>query len=86
MLKVIGMITYLLLALLIITYHSSIKMAPYEAMCGGRCRSPIGWFEVGEVELLGPYLVYQTIEKVKLIQERLKKTQSHQNVLFERAA
>ncbi|CAN4090624.1 unnamed protein product [Withania somnifera] len=30
------------------SYHSSIKMAPYEALYGRKCRSPIGWFEVGE--------------------------------------
>ncbi|KAH0720584.1 hypothetical protein KY290_005079 [Solanum tuberosum] len=30
-------------------YHSSIGMAPFEALYVRRCRSPIGWFEVGEV-------------------------------------
>ncbi|XP_060202389.1 uncharacterized protein LOC132630808, partial [Lycium barbarum] len=53
------------------SYHASIGMAPFEALYGRRCISPIGWFEVGEAELLGPDLVYQAIEKVKLIQERL---------------
>ncbi|KAK4374933.1 hypothetical protein RND71_005610 [Anisodus tanguticus] len=46
-------------------------MTPYEALYGRRCRSPIGWFEVGESKLVGPNLVHQAIEKVKLIQERL---------------
>ncbi|WMV14317.1 hypothetical protein MTR67_007702 [Solanum verrucosum] len=59
-------------------YHSSIQMAPYEALYGRRCRSPIGWFEVGEAGLIGPYLVHQAIEKVKVIQERLKTAQSRQ--------
>ncbi|XP_075106758.1 uncharacterized protein LOC142179783 [Nicotiana tabacum] len=59
-------------------YHSSIKMAPYEDLYGQRCRSPIGWFKVGEAKLLGPNLVYQDVEKVKLIQERLKMAQSYQ--------
>ena len=31
------------------SYHSSIQMAPYEALYGRRCRSHVGWFEVGEV-------------------------------------
>ncbi|WMV25944.1 hypothetical protein MTR67_019329 [Solanum verrucosum] len=39
-------------------YHSSILMAPYEALYGRRCRSPIGWFEVGEDGLIGPDLVH----------------------------
>ncbi|XP_049373445.1 uncharacterized protein LOC125838428 [Solanum verrucosum] len=59
-------------------YHSSIQMAPYEALYGRRCRSPIGWFEVGEAGLIGPDLVHQAMEKVKVIQERLKMAQSRQ--------
>ncbi|WMV54974.1 hypothetical protein MTR67_048359 [Solanum verrucosum] len=54
------------------SYHSSIQMAPYEALYGRRCRSRIGWFEVGEAGLIGPFLVHQAMEKVKVIQERLK--------------
>ncbi|XP_075096565.1 uncharacterized protein LOC107786335 [Nicotiana tabacum] len=59
-------------------YHSSIKMASYKALYGRRCRSPIGWFEVGEAELLGPDLVYQAMEKVNLIQRHLKTAQNRQ--------
>ena len=51
------------------SYHSNIKMAPYEALYGRKCRSPIGWFEVGETALLGPDLVHQAMEKVKVIQQ-----------------
>ncbi|KAH0639227.1 hypothetical protein KY285_035813 [Solanum tuberosum] len=36
------------------SYHSSISMGPFEAFYGRRCRYPLGWFEVGEVALLGP--------------------------------
>jgi len=54
------------------SYHSSIQMAPYEAPYGGRCRSPIGLFEVGESGLIGPDLVCQAMEKVEVIQEGLK--------------
>ncbi|WMV49180.1 hypothetical protein MTR67_042565 [Solanum verrucosum] len=53
-------------------------MAPYEDLYGRRCRSPIGWFEIGEAGLIGPDLVHQAMEKVKVIQERLKTAQSHQ--------
>ncbi|XP_070034602.1 uncharacterized protein [Nicotiana tomentosiformis] len=52
-------------------------MAPFEALYGRRCRSPIGWFEIGEAELIGPDLVRQAMEKVKIIKERLKTTKSH---------
>ncbi|WMV32925.1 hypothetical protein MTR67_026310 [Solanum verrucosum] len=53
-------------------------MAPYEALFGRRCRSPIGWFEVGEAGLIGPDIVHQAMDKVKVIQERLKTAQSCQ--------
>ena len=49
------------------SYHSSIQMALYEALYGRRFRSPIGWFEVGEAGLIGPDIVHQAMEKVKVI-------------------
>ena len=36
------------------SYHSSIGMALLEALYGRRCRSPVGWFEIGESSILGP--------------------------------
>ncbi|XP_070057331.1 uncharacterized protein [Nicotiana tomentosiformis] len=53
-------------------------MAPFEALYGRRCRSLIGWFDIGEAELIRPDLVYQAMEKVKTIKERLKTAPSHQ--------
>ncbi|WMV57820.1 hypothetical protein MTR67_051205 [Solanum verrucosum] len=57
------------------SYHSIIKMASYEALYGMKCRSPIGWFEVGETTLFGPDLVLQAMEKVKVIQQWLATAQ-----------
>ncbi|XP_059310025.1 uncharacterized protein LOC132061185 [Lycium ferocissimum] len=42
---------------------------PYKALYGWKCRSPIGWFDVGENKLVGQDLIQQAIEKFKLIQE-----------------
>lgn len=53
-------------------------MAPFEALYGKRCRSPVGWFEIGEADLIGPDLVHQAMEKVKIIKERMKTAQSRQ--------
>ena len=61
------------------SYHSSIQMAPYEALYGRRCRSPVGWFEVGEAALIWPDSVLYAMEKVQLIRDRLKTAQSRQN-------
>ena len=59
-------------------YHSSIGMAPFEALYGRRCRTPLCWHESGESVVLGPELVHETTEKVKLIQEKMKASQSRQ--------
>ncbi|XP_038896525.1 uncharacterized protein LOC120084776 [Benincasa hispida] len=53
-------------------YYSSIGMAPYEALYGRPCRTLVCWNEVGERKLLGPKLVQQTTDTVKLIRENLK--------------
>ncbi|XP_077249415.1 uncharacterized protein LOC143888918 [Tasmannia lanceolata] len=60
------------------SYQQSIQMAPFEALYGRACRSPLCWVEVGERQLLGPKLVEETSEKVTLIRERLKAAQSRQ--------
>ena len=58
------------------SYHSSIQMAPFEALYGRKCRSPVGWFETGETKLLGPDLVQEAVEKVKLIRDMMQTAQS----------
>ncbi|KAF3628898.1 hypothetical protein FXO38_27977 [Capsicum annuum] len=60
------------------SYYSSIQMAPFEALYGMRYRSPIGWFKVSEASVIGPDLVFDALEKVQLIRERLWATQSRQ--------
>ncbi|XP_070046603.1 uncharacterized protein [Nicotiana tomentosiformis] len=59
-------------------------MAHYEAIYGRRCHSPIGWFEPWEARLLGTDLVCATMEKVKLIQERLHIALSRQKSFADR--
>ena len=46
------------------SYQSSIQMAPFEALYGRCCRSPIGWFEVIEPRLVGLDLIQEVVEKV----------------------
>ena len=40
-------------------YQASIQMAPYEALYGKKCRSPVCWDDIGERKLLGPDLIFQ---------------------------
>ncbi|GJT00443.1 putative reverse transcriptase domain-containing protein [Tanacetum coccineum] len=60
------------------SYHASIKCAPFEALYGRKCRSPVIWTEVGESQLIGPELVQETTEKIFQIKERLKTARSRQ--------
>ena len=60
------------------SFHSSIGMAPFEAIYGRKIRSRIGCFKLGEAAMSGPNSVFEAMEKVKLIRERLKTAQSHQ--------
>ena len=60
------------------SYQSTIRIAPYEALYGRKCRSPLHWYEVGESKYLGPELVSQATEAIEKIQERLKTSQSRQ--------
>ncbi|GJX50192.1 putative reverse transcriptase domain-containing protein [Tanacetum coccineum] len=57
------------------SYHASIKAAPYEALYGQKCRSPVCWAEVGEAQLTGPKLIQETTEKIVLIKQRMQATQ-----------
>ena len=60
------------------SHHSSIGMAPYEALYGRKCRFPLYWVEAGERALLGPELVQETTDKVKVIRKKLRVAQSRQ--------
>jgi len=60
------------------SYHSSIGMAPYEALYERKCRTPLVWYQEGEKFMIGPDIIQQTTEKVKLIQEKMKTAQSRQ--------
>ncbi|XP_043811844.1 uncharacterized protein LOC122723519 [Manihot esculenta] len=60
------------------SYQASIKMAPYEALYGRKCRTPLCWTELSEAKLIGPDLVRETEEKVRTIKKRLKAASDRQ--------
>ncbi|GKB64144.1 hypothetical protein Tco_0920330 [Tanacetum coccineum] len=45
-------------------YHASIKATPFEALYGRKCRSPICWAKVGDVQLTRPEIIHETTEKI----------------------
>jgi hypothetical protein len=60
------------------SYHASLKMAPFEALYGRRCRTTLNWSQVGERKFFGPNLVKEAEEKVEVIKENLKAAQMRQ--------
>ena len=50
-------------------------MAPFESLYGRKCKSPLYWDKIGEKLITGPDLVERTLEKIKIIRERLKVAQ-----------
>ncbi|GJR02946.1 putative reverse transcriptase domain-containing protein [Tanacetum coccineum] len=60
------------------SYHTSIKAAPFEALYGRKCRSPICWAEVGDAQLTGPEIVRETTEKIIQIKHRLQASRDRQ--------
>nr|GEZ30151.1 reverse transcriptase domain-containing protein [Tanacetum cinerariifolium] len=54
------------------SYHASIKAAPYEALYGRKCQSPVCWAKVGEAQLTGPEMIQETTEKIVLIKQRIQ--------------
>ncbi|GJX17992.1 putative reverse transcriptase domain-containing protein [Tanacetum coccineum] len=60
------------------SYHASIKAAPFEALYGRKCRSPVCWTEVGEAQILGPELIQETTEKIVQIKQRMQAARDRQ--------
>jgi hypothetical protein len=60
------------------SYQASLKMAPFDALYGRRCRTPLNWSEAGERTLFGPDIVKDAEEKVQVIRENLKMAQMRQ--------
>jgi hypothetical protein len=60
------------------SYRESIKMAPFEALYGRRCRTPLNWSKPGERSFFRPDMVKEIEEKVQRIIYNLKKAQARQ--------
>nr|GEV70320.1 putative reverse transcriptase domain-containing protein [Tanacetum cinerariifolium] len=59
-------------------YHTSIKVAPFEALYGRKCRSTICWAEVGDSQLTGPVIIHEKTEKIIQIKSRIQVARDRQ--------
>ncbi|XP_058759667.1 uncharacterized protein LOC131632950 [Vicia villosa] len=60
------------------SFHSSIRMAPFEALNGRKCKTHLCWYESGKSVMVGLEIVKQTTEKIKIIQEKMEASHSRQ--------
>ncbi|KAA3473700.1 taxadiene 5-alpha hydroxylase [Gossypium australe] len=63
---------------LLLIKFTSIKMAPYEALYGRKCRTPLYWTELSENKLHGGDLIKDSEQRVELIRDCLKAASDHQ--------
>ncbi|GJW53552.1 putative reverse transcriptase domain-containing protein [Tanacetum coccineum] len=54
------------------------KAAPFEALYGRKCRSPVCWAKVGDVQLTGPEIIHETTKKIVQIRQRLQAARDRQ--------
>nr|GFB42101.1 putative reverse transcriptase domain-containing protein [Tanacetum cinerariifolium] len=55
-----------------LSYHASIKVAPFKALYGRKCRSPVCWTKVGEAQILGLELIQETTEEIVQIKQGMQ--------------
>nr|GFC10953.1 putative reverse transcriptase domain-containing protein [Tanacetum cinerariifolium] len=60
------------------SYHIRIKVAPFEALYGRKCRSPVCWAEVGDAQLTGPEIIHETTKKIVQIKSRIQAARDRQ--------
>jgi hypothetical protein len=60
------------------SYQASIQMAPFEALYGRKCRSPVYWDDIGERQILGPELIERTVSVVSQIRRHMQAAQDRQ--------
>ncbi|GJT98812.1 putative reverse transcriptase domain-containing protein [Tanacetum coccineum] len=66
------------------SYHTSIKVVPFEALYGQKCRSPICWAKVGDAQLTGPEIIHEITEKIIQIKKRIQAARDRQKSYADR--
>ncbi|GJR99862.1 putative reverse transcriptase domain-containing protein [Tanacetum coccineum] len=66
------------------SYHMSIKAAPFEALYGRKCRSPVCWVEVGDAQLTGPEIIHETTKKIIQIKKCIQAARDRQKSYTDR--
>nr|GEU44530.1 putative reverse transcriptase, RNA-dependent DNA polymerase [Tanacetum cinerariifolium] len=59
------------------SYHVSIKVAPFEALYGQKCQSPVCGAEVRDAQLTGLELIHETTKNIFQIKQRIQAARDH---------
>ncbi|GKA02081.1 hypothetical protein Tco_0674746 [Tanacetum coccineum] len=60
------------------TLEDMLRASPFEALYGQKCRSPVCWAEVGDVQLMGPEIIHETTKNILQIRQRLQAARDQQ--------
>jgi len=60
------------------SYQQSLKMEPFEALYGRKCRTPLFWNQTGETQVFGPDVLRHAEQQVRIIRDNLRVAQSRQ--------
>ncbi|GKA41872.1 reverse transcriptase domain-containing protein, partial [Tanacetum coccineum] len=64
------------------TLKDMLRASPFKALYGRKCRSPVCWAEVRDVQLTGPEIIHETTEKIVQIQQRLQAARDWQRMAY----
>src|SRR4051812_33502610 len=67
-----------------ISYQASLQAAPFDVLYGRKCRTLLNWSETGERQLFGPDVIQEAEDKVRIIRDHLKATQSRQKAYYDK--
>jgi RNA recognition motif-containing protein len=59
-------------------HQKSLKMAPFDALYGRKCRIPLFWNQTGETQVFGPDVLHNAEKQVRMIRDNLRVAQSRQ--------
>jgi hypothetical protein len=60
------------------SYQTSLKMSPFEALYGRKCRTPLYWDQTEERQFFGPELIQEAEEQIHISRENLRVAQTRQ--------
>ena len=65
------------------SFQASLKMSPYEALYGRKCRTPLNWSQTGDSRIFGTDLILEAEKQVKVIRDRLQLNKSRQKSYYD---